>query len=140
MKSSYSRCRKVQKFLLHSKRFYCRAENFTTQQKVLQCSKRFYCVAGNFTAQQKILLRSRKFYCTAKSFTTQQKSRFCDRNQRKVPSTAKVEDKPTLQCLPLDFDSTFGHKLAMAKCYFGAHSTKRQTQLPSQKKPRLSIV
>ena len=106
MKSSHSRCRKVKKVLLHSRRFYYTAESFTAQQKVLPCNKRFYCVPGSFTAQQKILLCNRRFYCTVESFTTQQNSRSYGKNWRKVPSAAKVKDKPTLQCLPLDFNST----------------------------------
>ena len=120
MKSSHSRCRKVQKTLLHS--------------------RRCYCIAKSFTAQQKVLLHSRKFYCTAESFTARQKSQSCGRNWRKVPSAAETEDKPTLQRLPLDLDSTFAHKLAATEWYFGAHSAKCQTQLPSQKKPKLSVV
>ena len=81
-------------------------------------------------------MHSRKLYCTTGNFTTQQKSQFRGRNQRKVPTTAETEDKPTLQCLPLYLDSTFAHKLATAKWYFEAHSVECQARLPSQKKKR----
>ena len=91
MESSHSRCRKVQKALLHSKRFYCTAESNIVQQKAI--------------------LRSRRFYCTEENFTAQQKSWSCCRNWRKVPSVAKVEDKLTLQHLLLDFRLNV-HKLA----------------------------
>jgi len=107
------------------------AERFTAQQKVLLHSRKLYYAAKSFTAQQKVLLRYRRFYCTAESFTAQQKSQSYDINWRKVPSVAETEDKPNLQHLPLDLDSTFAHKLAAAKCYFGAHSAERQAQLPS---------
>ena len=140
MKSSHSRCRKVQKGLLHSRRCYCTAESFTAQQKTLLHSRKFYYTIENFTAQQKVLLRNRRFYCIAKSFIAQQKSQSCGKNWRKVPSAAKTEDKLTLQRLPLDQDLRFAHKLATAKWYFGAHSAEHQAQLPSQKKPRLSVV
>ena len=74
--------------------------------------------------QQKILLHSRKFYRTVEKSILWQ-------NWRKVPSVVGTIDKPTLQRLPLDLDSTFAHKLAAVEWYFGAHSTERQTQLPS---------
>ena len=45
---------------------------------------------------------------------------------QKCPSTAETKDKPTLQRLPLDLDSMFAHKLAMAEWYFGAYSAERQ--------------
>ena len=106
-------------------------ESFIAQQKVLLHSRKLYYVIETFAAQQKVLLRNRRFYCTAESFTTQQKSQSYGRNWRKVPSAAETEDKPTLQCLPLDLDSTFAHKLAAAEWYFGAHSAERQAQLPS---------
>ena len=94
-------------------------------------SRQLQCTAESFIAQQKVLLRNKKFCCIAeKSFLRQklEKSSFCG---RKVPSTAETKDKPTLQCLPLDLDSTFAHKLAAAKWYFEAHSAERQAQLPS---------
>ena len=140
MKNSHSHCKKVQKTLLHSRRYYYTTESFTTQLKALLHNRRFYCTAESFIAQHKVLLRNRRFYCTVESFTAQQKSQSCGKNQRKVPSAAETEDKPNLQRLPLDLDSTFAHKLAVAEWYFGAHSAKRQAQLPSQKKPRLSVV
>ena len=40
-------------------------------------------------------------------FLLRKKISFCS---RKVPSVAETEDKPTLQLLPLDLDSTFTHK------------------------------
>ena len=116
-------------------------------------SRQLYCIAEDimiesFTARQKALMHngqlqmhSRKFCCIAeKSFLRQklEKSSFYSRNWRKVPSMAKTEDKPTLQHLPLDLDldSTFAHKLAVAKWYFEAHSTECQARLPSYKKKR----
>ena len=129
-----------QKALLRSKKFNCIAEGFTAQQKVLLHNRKLYCTIESLTAQQKALLHNRRFYCTAESFPTQQKSQSCGRNWRKVPSAVETNNKPTLQCFPLDLDSTFAHKLVAAKWYFGANSVEHQTQLPSQKKPRLSVV
>ena len=94
-------------------------------------SRKLYYTVETFAAQQKVLLRNIRFYCTAESFTTQQKSQSYGRNWRKVPSAVETEDKPTLQRLPLDLDSTFAHKLAAAEWCFGAHSAERQAQLPS---------
>ena len=37
---------------------------------------------------------------------------------------AETEDKPILQRLSLDLDSTFAHNLAAAKWYFEAHSAE----------------
>ena len=94
-------------------------------------SRKLYCIVGSFIALQKILLHSRKVSLvveTGEKFILRQKSSFCG---RKVPSAVETEDKPTLQRLPLDLDSTFAHKLAVAKWYFEAHSTERQARLPS---------
>ena len=102
MKSSHSCCRKVQKVLLHSRRCYCIAENFTVQHKVLLHSRKFYCTVESFIAQQKVLPQNRK-----------------------VSPMAETEVKPTLQRLPLDLDSMFAHKLAAAEWYFGAYSAGR---------------
>ena len=99
MKSSHSRCKKVQKVLLHSRRCYFTAKSFNAQLKVLLHSKKFCC-----TTQEKVLLHIRRFHCTAKSFTAQQKSQICGRNWRKVDFAPETKDKPTLQCLPLDFE------------------------------------
>ena len=80
------------------------------------------------------LLLGRKFCYIAEKLVLRQKlekSSFRGRNWRKVPFAAKIEDKPTLQHLPLDLDSTFAHKLAAAEWYFGVHSAERQAQLPS---------
>ena len=103
LNSSHSRCRKMQKDLLHSRNLYSAAENFTTQQKAIPHIRRFYCTVRSLTALQKVLLHSRRFYCIAESFTAQQKSWSCGKNWRKVPSAAKAEDKLTLQRLSLDF-------------------------------------
>ena len=92
-----------QKVLLHSRKLYYATKSYTAQQKAILRSRRFYCTVGSFTAMQKVLLRNRRFYCTTESFTAQQKSWSCGRNQRKVPSVAKAEDKLTLQRLPLEF-------------------------------------
>ena len=89
MKSSHSHCRKVQKVILHSRRFYCTAESFTAQQKALLHSKRFYYITEVFTEQQKVLLHSRKVSPMAKI-----REKFLLRQK---------EDKPTLQRFPLDF-------------------------------------
>mgnify|MGYP007088589915 CR=1 FL=1 len=80
-------------------------------------SRKLYCTAESFTAQQTILLHNRKFYRIAEKSV-------CGRNWRKVPSVAETEDKPTLQRLPLDLDSTFAHKLTAAKWYLEAHSAE----------------
>ena len=69
-------------------------ENFTAQQKVKKsqlCSRKCRNVmlqknAEDVIAQQKV-----------------KKSQSCGRNQRKFPSAAKMENKPILQRLPLDF-------------------------------------
>lgn len=118
-----------QKALMHSRQLYCTADGFTAQQKALMHSRKLYCTAESYTAQQTILLHSRKFYRIVEKSVLRQKlekSSFCGRNWRKVPFAAEIEDKPTLQRLPLDLDSTFAHKLAAAKWYFEAHSAKRQ--------------
>ena len=63
-------------------------------------------------------MHSRKFCCIAEKLVLRQKlekSSFCSRNWRKVPSMAETEDKPILQRLSLDLDSTFAHNLAAAK-------------------------
>ena len=102
-------------------------------------SRQLQYTAESFTAQQEALLHSRKFCCIVEKSVLRQKlekSSFCGRNWRKVSSVVETEDKPTLQCLPLDLDSTFVHNLAAAKWYFEAHSGERQAQLPSQKKKR----
>ena len=124
MKSSHSHC----------KRLYCTAEGFNVQQTALMHSKQPYCIAEGFNARYKALLHSKRFYCTARHFTAQQKSQSCSRNWRKVPSAAETEDKPTLQHLPLDLDSTFVHKMVAAKWYFETHYAERSAQLPSQKR------
>ena len=79
----------LQKALLHSRRLYCAAEGFAAQQKVLLHYRRLYYTSKSFTPQQKILLHSKKSVLW--------------QNWRKVPSMTETEDKPTLQCLPLDF-------------------------------------
>ena len=130
--------------LIHSKQLYCTTEDFTTEsftvrQKALMHSRQLQCITENFTAQQETSLRSKKFCCIAEKSVLWQKlekSSFCGRNWRKVPSAIEIEDKPTLQHLPLDLDSTFAHNLATAKWYFGAHSAERQAQLPFQEKKR----
>ena len=100
-------------------------------------SRKLYYTADSFIAQQEILPHSRKVSPAAKTrekFLLRQKlekSSFCGKNWRKVPSAAEIENKPTLQRLPLDLNSTFAHKLAAAKWYFEAHSAERQTRLPS---------
>ena len=79
-------------------------------------------------------MHSRKFCCMAEKSVLQQKlekNSFCGRNWRKVSSTVETEDKPTLQRLPLDLDSTFTHNLATTKWYFETHSAECQTRLPS---------
>ena len=96
MKSSHSRCRKVQKALLRSRKLYCARESFTAQQKVYRTTK-------TFTAHQRVLLHNRRFHCTVESFIAQHKSQSCGINWSKVPSVVETEDKPTLQRLPLDF-------------------------------------
>ena len=149
MKSSHSHCKILyymaegfnaqQTALMHSRQLHCTADGFTTQQKALMHSRKLYCTAESYTAQQTVLLHSRKFYRIVEKSVLRQKlekSSFCGRNWRKVPFAAEIEDKPTLQRLPLDLDSTFAHKLAAAKWYFEAHSAKCQARLPSQKKKR----
>ena len=118
---------------MHGRQLYCIAESFTAEsftawQKALMHngqlqmhSRKLHCTAGSFIAQQKVLLHSRKVSLAAKL----EKSSFCSRNWRKFPSTTKTKDKPTLQRLPLDLDSTFAHNLATAKWYFGALSAER---------------
>ena len=93
-------------------------------------SKQLYCIAEDimiegFTARQKALMHSgqlqmhsRKFCCIIEKSVLRQKlekSSFCSRNWRKVPSMAETEDKPILQRLPLNLDSTFAHNLTAAK-------------------------
>ena len=126
---------------LHCRRLYCTAEGFKAQQTALMHNRQLYCTAEGFTAksfiaQQKVLLHNIRFYYMTESFAAQQKSQTCGRNWRKVLSATKIEDKPILQRLPLDLDSTFAHKLTATKWYFEAHSAKRQTKLPSQIKKR----
>ena len=141
--SSHSHCKRLycmaggfkahQTTLLHSKQLYCTTEEFTTEsftvrQKALMHSRQLQCTAENFTAQQETSLRNRKFCCIAEKSVLWQKlekSFFCGRNWRKVPSATETKDKPTLQRLPLDLDSTFAHNLATAKWYFEAHSAER---------------
>ena len=142
MKSSHSHCKRLycttegfkaqQTTLMHNRQFYCTAEGITTEsftawQKALMHSRMLYCTAGSFIAQQKVLLHSRKVSPAAE---TREKF-LCGRNWRKVPSTAETEDKPTLQRLPLDFNSMFTHNLAATKWYFEAHSVERLARLPS---------
>ena len=127
MKSSHSHC----------KRLYCTVEGFNARQIALMYSRKLYCTAKNFTVQQTVLLHSKKFYRIAeKSFLRQklEKSSFYNKNWRNVPSVAETEDKPTLQRLPLDLDSTFAHKSWVAKWYFEAHSAECQARLPSYKR------
>ena len=91
-------------------------------------SRQLQCITENLTAQQETSIRSKKFCCIAEKSVLWQKlekSSFCGRNWRKVPSAIEIEDKPTLQHLPLDLDSTFAHNLATAKWYFEAHSAER---------------
>ena len=151
-KSSHSHCKRLyytakgfktqQTVLKHSRQLYCivegfKVESFTAQQKALMHSRQLQCTTESFATQQEASLRSRKFCCIAEKSVLRQKlekSSFCGRNWRKVPSVAETEDKPTLQLLPLDLDSTFVHKLAATKWYFGAHSAERQARLPSQKR------
>ena len=104
---------------MHSRQLQYTVESFTTQQEALCHSRKFCCIAEKLVLQQKL-----------------EKSSFCSRNWRKVPSAVEIEDKPTLQCLPLDLDSTFVHNLVAAKCYFEAYFAERQARLPSQKKKR----
>ena len=133
MKSSHSHCRKVQKALLHSKRcyctakLYCTAEGFAAQQKVLLHNRKFYYVVRNFTAHQKVLLHSRKVGPMAET-----REKFLLRQKQRISSLCNI--------FPWILDSLFAHKLAMVEQYFGAHFVKHQAQLPSQKKPRLSVV
>ena len=146
MKSSHSHCTRLyctaegfnaqQTALMHSK--YCMAEGFNAQQTVLMHNKQLYYIIEGLNAQQKALLHHRKLYCIADGFIAQQEVLS---HSRKVSLTAKTrekfllwqktEDKPTLQCLPLDLDLMFAHKLAAAKWYFGAHSVERQARIPS---------
>ena len=116
MKSSYSRCRKLyytEDSFIAQQKVLLQVESFIAQQKALLHSKKFYYATEDFIAQQKVLPHNRKVSTVAKL----EKSSFCGRNK----------NKPTLQRLPLDLDSTFAHKLATAEWYFGAHSTEHQT-------------
>ena len=149
MKSSHSHCKRLycttegfkaqQTTLMHNRQFYCTAEgitieSFTAWQKALMHSRMLYCMAEGFNAQQEALLHNRKFCCIVEKSVLRQKlekSSSCGRNWRKVPSTAETEDKPTLQRLPLDFNSMFTHNLAATKWYFEAHSVERLARLPS---------
>ena len=123
---------------MHSRELHCivesfTAENFTARQKTLMHSRQLQYTSKSFTVQQEALLHSRKFCCIAEKSVLRQKleeSSFCGRNWRKVLSTAETEDKPTLQRLRLDLDSTFVHNLAAAKWYFEAYSVERQARLP----------
>ena len=123
---------------MHSKQLHYTAEgftakSFTARQKALMHSRQLQYTAESFTAQQEALLHSRKFCCIVEKSVLRQKlekSSFCGRNWRKVSYVAETEDKPTLQCLPLDLDSTFVHNLAAAKWYFEAHSAERRARLP----------
>ena len=112
MKSSHLCCKKVQKTLLHNRRFYCTAEGFA--------------------AQQKVLLHSRKLYIRKVSPMAKTGEKFLLRQKQRI--------SPLYSVFLWTLDSTFVHKLAAAEWYFGAHSAKRQIQLLSQKKPRLSVV
>ena len=97
-------------------------------------SRQLQSTTESFTAQREDLVHSKKFCCIAEKSGLWQKlakSYFCGRNWRKVHSETETKDKPTLQRLPLDLDSTFAHKLAVAKWYSGAHSAERQARLPS---------
>ena len=117
---------------LYGRKLYCTAESFIAQQTASLHSRKFYCTADAFTKQQKVLPHSRKVNLAAETrekFLLRQKHQSCDRNWqwqkqkiqscgrnwRKVPSSAKTEDKPTLQLLPLDLDSTFMHKMDQIK-------------------------
>ena len=60
MKSSHSHCRKMQKALLHSRRFYYTAKSFIIQQKTLLHKRKFYSATKDFIAHQKVLPHSRK--------------------------------------------------------------------------------
>ena len=92
---------------MHNRKLYCTTQSFIVQKMVLLHSRRFYRIAEKSVLRQKL-----------------EKSSFCGRNWRKVPSVVEIEDKPSLQRLPLDLDSMFAHKLAMAKWYFEAYSAK----------------
>ena len=113
---------------MYSRQFYCTADNFIAQQTASLHSRKFYRIADGFTKWQKVLPHSKKVNLAAETgekFFLQQKHQSYDRNWqrqkqksqsygrnwRKVPSAAETEDKPTLQLLPLDLDSTFVHKL-----------------------------
>ena len=152
MKRSHSHCKRLycttedfkvqQTALMHNRHLYCTtesftAESFTAQQKALMHSRQLQCTTESFATQQEASLRSRKFCCIAEKSVLRQKlekSSFCGRNWRKVSSVAETEDKPTLQRLSLDLDSTFVHNLTTEKWYFRAHFAERQARLPSQKK------
>ena len=49
MKNSYSRCRKVEKALLHCRNLYCATEGFTAQQEALLHYRKFYYTIEGFT-------------------------------------------------------------------------------------------
>ena len=112
-------------------------------------SRQLQCTVESFIAQQKALLHNKKFCCIAeKSILWQklEKSSFCSRNWRKVPFAVETGEKFILQqkqrisllcsVFPWTLDSTFAHKLAVAKWYFGAHFVKHEAQLSSLKKKR----
>ena len=112
----------------------------------------------NFTAQQNTLLHSRKL--RKASFATEnaemsrcrnmQKTLLHSRNLRRVNPVAEIGKKfflrqkqgisPFCSIFPWTLDSTFTHKPAAAEWYLEAHFAECQTQLPSQKKPKLIIV
>jgi len=54
MKNSHLHCKKVYKALLHSRKLYCAAKSFTTQQKVLLHSRRFYYTVEKSVLWQKL--------------------------------------------------------------------------------------
>ena len=60
--------------------------------------------------EEKFLLQQKHQFCDKNWQWKKQKSQFCSRNWRKVFFAAEIEDKPTLQLLSLDLDSTFAHK------------------------------
>ena len=86
---------------MHSRQFYCIADNFIAQQKALLQkallhSKQLQCTAESYTVQQEALLHNRKFCCIAEKSVLRQKlekSSFCGRNQRKVPFAAEMGEK-----------------------------------------------
>ena len=131
-----------QKVLMHSKKLYCASKSYTMQQKVLLYRRKLYCVAESFTALQKVLLHSRKFYCAVEGFIAQQIAQQKSRPCAGEKFILRQKQRISLLCsvFPWTLDSMFAYKLTVTKWYFGAHSAKRWAQLPSQKKPKLSVV